>query len=201
MVPGVYTLIETKAPEGYLLNKSEVPFKVADEAVGKPETISLSDFINYQGSVQLKKVSEQGKTLSGAIFGLYHANGKQVGEYTSDREGHVSVNNLSPGEYYFMEIGVPTGYSISKEKRTFTISSAEKNKPATVDAGEFVNKESSKTPDSSESPDKPNGSNHTSGTTTGSYPKTNDTHNPWLLIAGALIIIIVGIVYYRRRKG
>lgn len=201
LVPGDYTLIETKAPEGYLLNKSEVPFKVADEAVGKPETISLSDFINYQGSVHLKKVSEQGKTLSGAIFGLYHANGKQVGEYTSDREGHVSVNNLSPGEYYFMEIEAPTGYSISKEKRTFTISSAKENKPATVDAGEFVNKESSKTPNSSESPDKPSGSNRISGTTTGSYPKTNDTRHSWLLIAGGVIIIIVGTIYFRRRKG
>lgn len=201
LAPGKYTLTEIKAPNGYLINTKEISFEITDEPSDKAQLINLKSFVNYQGSVKLEKVSTTGKSLAGAVFGLYNADGKQINDYTSNKNGQISVKDLSPGDYYFMEKEAPIGYTISKEKRKFTISSAEENKPSTVDVGEFVNKESSKTPNSSESPSKRSSSNHTSGTTTGSYPKTNDTRNPWLLIAGAVIIIIAGTIYYRRRKG
>ncbi|MBO0455629.1 LPXTG cell wall anchor domain-containing protein [Enterococcus hulanensis] len=200
LVPGEYQLVETKAPKNYLLNKKKVSFNVSAKASDKPETIVLADFINYQGSVNLQKVSQSDKALAGAVFGLYHADGKQVGEYTSDQNGQISVTGLSPGDYYFKEAKAPTGYTISKEKREFTISSAKENQPATVDAGKFVNKEISKTQHSSKSTHRSSGSNRSSGTTTGSYPKTNDTRNPWLLAAGIVVIIAAGILYFRRRN-
>ncbi|MBU5584481.1 hypothetical protein KQJ29_33360, partial [Enterococcus sp. S181_ASV_20] len=83
LAPGKYELVETKAPKNFILNKKIVSFEISDKASGKPETITLEDFINYQGSVKMTKVSDQGKRLAGAVFRLYHADGKQVGEYTS----------------------------------------------------------------------------------------------------------------------
>jgi LPXTG-motif cell wall-anchored protein len=103
---------------------------------------------------------------------------------------------LAPGAYYFTEKKAPTGYALSKEKRRFTIASSEKNKPATIDLGKFVNTESPKAPDVPKSSNKPT----TSETASGSYPKTNDTRNPWLLVAGVGIVLIAGILYYRKRK-
>ncbi|MFR3687625.1 MAG: collagen binding domain-containing protein, partial [Enterococcus sp.] len=200
LTPGKYELVETKAPKNFILNKKIVSFEISNKASGKPETIILEDFINYQGSVKMTKVSDQGKRLSGSVFGLYHADGKQVGEYTSDKNGQLLVENLSPGDYYFMEKEAPAGYTINKEKRTFTIQSAEDNKPAIVDAGEFVNKKLPKTPDVPKSSNQSNNSKHDLGTTTGSYPKTNDTRNPWLLVIGVAVLIIAGTIYYRRKK-
>ena len=200
LVPGEYQLVETKAPKNYLLNKKKVSFNVSAKASDKPETIVLADFINYQGSVKLQKVSQSDKALAGAVFGLYHADGQQVGEYTSDQNGQISVTGLSPGDYYFKEAKAPTGYTTSKEKGEFTISSAKENQPATVDAGKFVNKEIPKAQNSAKSTHRSSGSNRSSGTTTGSYPKTNDTRNPWLLAAGIVVIIAAGILYFRRRN-
>lgn len=68
LAPNKYRLIETKAPSGYLLNTAVTSFKVSAEADGKPETISLDDFINYQGSVKMKKVTEDGKNLAGSMY-------------------------------------------------------------------------------------------------------------------------------------
>ena len=199
LAPGKYKLVETKAPKNFILNKKIVSFEISDKASGKPETITLEDFINYQGSVKMTKVSEQGKRLSGAVFGLYHADGKQVGEYTSDKNGQLLVKKLSPGDYYFVEKEAPAGYTINKEKREFTIQSAEDNKPAIVNVGEFVNK---KLPpaDVPKSSNQANNSKHDSGTTTGSYPKTNDTRNSWYLVVGVAVLIIAGTIYYRRKE-
>lgn len=193
-----YVLVETKAPEGYVLDTKPHPFEI-HEQTGKPEPIDLGDFINYQGSVKMTKVSDQGKRLAGAVFRLYHADGKQVGEYTSDKNGQLLVKNLSPGDYYFVEKEAPAGYTINKEKRQFTIQSAEENKPAIVNVGEFVNK---KLPpaDVPKSSNQANNSKHDSGTTTGSYPKTNDTRNSWYLVVGVAVLIIVGTIYYRRKE-
>ena len=193
-----YVLVETKAPEGYVLDTKPHPFEI-HEQTGKPEPIDLGDFINYQGSVKMTKVSDQGKRLAGAVFRLYHADGKQVGEYTSDKNGQLLVKKLSPGDYYFMEKEAPAGYTINKEKREFTIQSAEDNKPAIVNVGEFVNK---KLPpaDVPKSSNQANNSKHDSGTTTGSYPKTNDTRNSWYLVVGVAVLIIAGTIYYRRKE-
>lgn len=199
LAPGKYELVETKAPKNFILNKKIVSFEISDKASGKPETITLEDFINYQGSVKMTKVSDQGKRLSGAVFGLYHADGKQVGEYTSDKNGQLLVKNLSPGDYYFVEKEAPAGYTINKEKRQFTIQSAEENKPAIVNVGEFVNKKLLPA-DVPKSSNQANNSKHDSGTTTGSYPKTNDTRNSWYLVVGVAVLIIAGTIYYRRKE-
>lgn len=196
LVPGSYQLVETKAPENYVLNEAKITFTVPTKTQGKPKTITLADVINYQGSVKLQKVSSSNAALSGAVFTLQHDNGKQVGEYTSNKQGQLSVDRLAPGAYYFTEKKAPTGYALSKEKRRFTIASSEKNKPATIDLGKFVNTEAPKAPDVPKSSNKPT----TSETASGSYPKTNDTRNPWLLVAGVGIVLIAGILYYRKRK-
>lgn len=196
LVPGSYQLVETKAPENYVLNEAKITFTVPTKTQGKPKMITLSDVINYQGSVKLQKVSSSNAALAGAVFTLQHDNGKQVGEYTSNKQGQLSVDRLAPGAYYFTEKKAPTGYALSKEKRRFTIASSEKNKPATIDLGKFVNTESPKAPDVPKSSNKPT----TSETASGSYPKTNDTRNPWLLVAGVGIVLIAGILYYRKRK-
>ncbi|MGM0168333.1 hypothetical protein IGI39_004088 [Enterococcus sp. AZ135] len=199
LAPNKYRLIETKAPSGYLLNTAVTSFKVSAESDGKPETISLADFINYQGSVKMKKVTEDGKNLAGAVFELYKED-QSIGKYTANEAGLVAAGNLEPGDYYFTETKAPTGYAISKEKRKFKITSTSTNKPKTIDLGKFVNKKIPKTPDSSKPSNKTNGSNHNSGTQTGSYPQTNDTKNPWLWIAGIVVIVIAGVIYRRKKE-
>ncbi|OJG49852.1 hypothetical protein RV06_GL002009 [Enterococcus haemoperoxidus] len=129
---GTYTLVEVKAPSGYLLNSAPKTFTIK-ETMGKPESLilDLGDYVNYQGSVQLNKTDEMTrKALSGAAFNLYQQSGMMVEEnLVTDEKGQIHVNKLAPGSYYFVEQKAPNGYQLSQEKVTFTIESSAKNEP------------------------------------------------------------------------
>lgn len=198
LAPGKYQLIETKAPIGYLINDAATDFEIKNEAVGKPGTVILSDFINYQGSVNLHKVSQDGEKLAGAVFEVHTSEGLLVGEYTSNHDGLVKVTNLAPGNYYFSERKAPTGYSISDKKRKFRISNVATNIPEIVDAGEFINTNTPTTPSS-----KSNGSDRGTTTSTSSvrgYPQTNDLRNSWMIVIGIVVLAFITIVFTQRKK-
>ena len=62
--------------------------------------------------------------LPGARFELYKVTGNiscLVGFYISDRSGKITVDELSPGSYYWQEIGSPEGYTLDSTKHEFTV--------------------------------------------------------------------------------
>src|SRR5699024_10052170 len=67
IMPGAYQLVETEAPEGYVLDETPIPFTVTSAQ----EIIEL-DFENplQTGDVELIKVNEDGDVLEGAVFQL-----------------------------------------------------------------------------------------------------------------------------------
>ncbi|MGM0303835.1 hypothetical protein IGI66_003500 [Enterococcus sp. AZ048] len=210
LAPGKYKLIETKAPKNYLRNKKAMPFEIAASIEGKPEILQLESFINYQGSVQLKKVSESGQGLSDAVFDLYHEDGTKIEGYTTDKDGVLTIEGLAPGNYYFVEARAPKGYVLSKEKRAFTIAAAAKDKPKPTEAGEFVNQAITK-PKEKETPKQPpkkigksvlvtNRKGTKTYSSASSYPQTNDSNSHWLFVLGVGIITGAGLIYFRRRK-
>lgn len=121
----------------------------------------------HTGTVTLKKVDTNHNVLNGAKFQLLKVtpakegteatktpiNVVQVkdGEYKVALDGEegatttlvatsgtLKVTGLDEGTYEFKETKAPTGYKVSSENKTFTIT-ADEEKEVTVDAGEFVN--------------------------------------------------------------
>ena len=202
LAPGKYYLLEVTAPTGYIVNNQKVSFEITEENTGKPETIVLDDFVNYQGSVKMKKISETGQGLANAIFELHKEDGSLIGKYTTDKTGQLTVAHLEPGNYFFIESKAPTGYELSKEQRTFEISKAVKDKPETVNAGKFVNKLVVKPKKKTKQTPKPKGKQTVpvEKTTDGSYPQTNDANSPWLLATGMLTLALAGWLYFRKKN-
>lgn len=75
------------------------------------------------GKVTLTKTDAEDTdtTLSGVKFALYKKGGKEIGEYTTDKNGEITVTRLSPGEYYWVEVSPAVGYSLDESKHSFTI--------------------------------------------------------------------------------
>ncbi|WP_379945970.1 SpaA isopeptide-forming pilin-related protein [Enterococcus devriesei] len=142
LAPGKYAFVEEQAPAGYLINTDPVPFEIATEASGEPEQVKANDgenFINYKGSVQLKKVafdrSEADQGLEGATFIVQDEKGDQVGNAVgSDKDGLVTVKNLAPGNYYLIEETAPEGFVINTQKIPFTIADHAAGEPKIVQA-------------------------------------------------------------------
>ena len=49
--------------------------------------------------------------LAGAVFGLYNSDtNEQYGEYTTDADGRISIEEMPYGKWYFKELEAPAGY-------------------------------------------------------------------------------------------
>ncbi|MGC6767068.1 SpaA isopeptide-forming pilin-related protein [Enterococcus sp. LJL51] len=140
LLPGIYQLIETKAPDGYLLDASPIEFTVVKNENNQVPTVNLT-MTNYQGAAQLQKVSAEGQPLAGAQFNVVDANGKAVNStpLISDAQGVITVENLAPGDYKFVEIKAPTDYILNTKEYPFTVASEATGKPEIVDVGSAVN--------------------------------------------------------------
>ena len=218
--PGAYYFKETKAPTGFILNEEVVDFIIEDTTTGEPAVVESGKLINYQGTAELQKVSAKGEGLEGAEFSVFTKDGKEVQTgLMSDKDGKVSVENLSPGAYYFKETKAPTEYELSKEKRHIVIVKATKGKPATVKAGDFVNnKESEKVLDDTKekpkkptkptdkvSPDTHGKDNVKNGKKTNNkgLPKTGESSSQRVLtlLGFALIsVLIISAVWFKKSK-
>ena len=134
--PGDYQFIETKAPNGYLINTTPIPFTIAPTSAGKPAVVNASDnFVNYQGSARFRKTDGTNHPLAGAAFEVRDQEDQRVGETIySDQDGFVTANGLAPGAYKFVETKAPGGYLINTTEIPFTIPKAAADKPAVVNA-------------------------------------------------------------------
>lgn len=213
LAPGNYYLIETKAPAGYVIESKKVSFTILKEHTGQPEKLVLADFVNYQGSVELKKVSEEGQGLADAVFELHKEDGTIIDRYATNKAGLLRAEKLAPGKYYLSEVKAPSGYELSKEKRTFEIPVSTEGKPKIINAGLFINqrtvepnkgskpyKGTKKTPKAQLKTNKSVTKATTNRTTTTIFPQTNDTKSPWLSVSGIVAIMIAGVVYLKRKN-
>ncbi|MGG5330570.1 SpaA isopeptide-forming pilin-related protein [Enterococcus sp. AZ163] len=142
LAPGTYRFKEVQAAPGYVLNETPSdPFTIADNAQGKPAIVQVGKFINFKGTIQLKKVNADDKALANASFDLWKvANGKEtkVTERVSDTEGLIKITALEPGDYELRETKAPAGYIVNTEPIDFTIASKAAEQKV-QDLGKFTN--------------------------------------------------------------
>ncbi|MGH0594035.1 SpaA isopeptide-forming pilin-related protein, partial [Bacillus pretiosus] len=119
--PGDYQFIETKAPNHYDLNQNPIKFTVEKSQTAIAAVTATNSLT--KGSVELIKLDDvDNSTLEGAIFKIVDMNGNDVrSDLTTDKDGKISVSNLRPGDYQFVETKAPTGYDLSAKPIPFTI--------------------------------------------------------------------------------
>ena len=170
---GKYLVRETKAPEGFVLDKGVYSvFIEKDETTYKVENKAGVGFINeaMKGNLKIKKTSSDGK-VEGFTFRVTGVNGYDS-TFTTDKNGEISVDGLRIGEYTVSEVSdnVSAGYILPADKKV------------TVKVGETVEIEM-----------------HNELRDT---PKTGDDRKTglWVALAGASALGIVATVVASKRK-
>ena len=170
---GKYLVRETKAPEGFVLDKGVYSvFIEKDETTYKVENKAGVGFINeaMKGNLKIKKTSSDGK-VEGFTFRVTGVNGYDS-TFTTDKNGEISVDGLRIGEYTVSEVSdnVSAGYILPADKKV------------TVKVGETVEIEM-----------------HNKLRDT---PKTGDDRKTglWVALAGASALGIVATVVASKRK-
>lgn len=115
---GWYVVTELKAASGYLLDTTPQHIEVKD---GKTATLELTN--HKTSNILLHKVdSATGKGIYGATFLLYDSNHNPIGQYTTDQNGYIYVDEgLEDGRYYIREIKAADGYILDEELKTIYV--------------------------------------------------------------------------------
>ncbi|MFC9446290.1 SpaA isopeptide-forming pilin-related protein, partial [Bacillus cereus] len=123
VVPGKYTLEETKAPEGYKALEVTVDVNVVANEVVKQEVMNEKVKEEITGQLEITKVdaNNTNKTLAGAVFEIWK-DGTKIDTLTTNKSGKATSKKLEPGDYIVKEIQAPEGYTLSNMEIKFTIS-------------------------------------------------------------------------------
>lgn len=115
---GNYTLEETEAPNGYLVNKNVTKFtidnthrdiKITFENAPKKVVVTIT-----------KVDQETNSPLAGAVLVVRDSTGKEVARFTTTTDSYT-LTDLSNGTYTVEEESAPAGYIKSSQKVSFTI--------------------------------------------------------------------------------
>lgn len=118
---GSYYLVETKTAKGFQLDNTPHYFTVKD---GKTTTVTIAN--TPLSSILIHKIDANTKKgIYGATFLLYDSKQTPMGQYSSDNEGYVYIENiLEPGRYYLRELK-NDGYLVDTELKTVYVQAGE----------------------------------------------------------------------------
>lgn len=112
MEPGTYVVRETVAPDGYSLPLEGRNVVLKAGSVAK---VMFED--DAFGQLVISKVdADTDEPLTGAQFKILGGDGfsQTVGEYTTDSNGQIVLNDLTPGSYLVQETKAPAGYAVGE---------------------------------------------------------------------------------------
>ena len=118
---GCYSITETKAAEGYLLNGTAQTVKVES---GSCKEVTIAN--EPLGGLVIKKMDSATKEpLSEVIFKVTTTDGAVVGtsngEFRTDENGYISIPDLEPGSYVVQEVKAKDGYLLDNTPKTIEI--------------------------------------------------------------------------------
>ncbi|WP_067841425.1 SpaA isopeptide-forming pilin-related protein [Amphibacillus sediminis] len=171
--PGEYFFQEIEPLSGYHANEELHPFTIAFSPTS-PAQVQVENAI-IRGGVQLVKVDADhaDHVLAGAEFKLETAAGELVeAGLVTDENGQISVDDLRPGSYQFVETKAPEGYQLNTKAIKFEVSSDQVT-DVTIENTQII---------------------------TGFLPQTGAITNPWILGIALALIGIGGILTVKRKR-
>ena len=114
---GNYTVYERTAPSGYLL--SEEPAKNVQVVYGEQATLTFENA--PYGSLEVRKYSDTGMALSGAVIQIQHIESGATYTEETGSAGVAIFNEIQPGAYRITEIESPDGYIKDETVYTQTV--------------------------------------------------------------------------------
>ena len=116
---GTYSLIETYAPAGYVLDGT--PRSVEITTHGQTVELSVTNTPATASIVVVKTDAVTGAALSGVHFTLADSTGAVVSSGGTDENGTLSFPNLPLGTYTLTETGTRNGYVLDSSPVTITL--------------------------------------------------------------------------------
>ena len=124
LAAGNYYLVEIDCPKEYKVDPTPHYFEVTD---GKATALTVTNE-PFSGVIIHKIDSVTGKGIYQVKFLLYDENKNPLGEYTTDNEGYIYIDDVvakGKGRFYIRELEAAPGYELDKEYKTIYIQPGE----------------------------------------------------------------------------
>ena len=122
---GSYYAVETKCPSGFKLDSTPHYFEVVTGKTTPPLVVTNKAF----SGILIHKINSVTKEgIYGVKFLVYDQNKNPIGEYTSDDQGYVYIDDLTvqgKGRLYIRELEAAPGYELDKEYKTVYVKPGE----------------------------------------------------------------------------
>ena len=115
--PGIYSVQETAAPSGYILNDTEYHVELFP---GKTSEL----VVNNEKKPDLKIIKTDaisGKPISGATFTVRKVDSSTLITETTDANGEIFLGEMDPGVYEITEQSVPDAYLLDPRPQKITL--------------------------------------------------------------------------------
>ncbi|SFM46563.1 anchor [Gracilibacillus orientalis] len=179
--PGKYILMETDPLQGY---NSHPPIEFTiDSGQLEAKKIMITNKQTRSGVELIKLDSDnEEKVLQGAEFALQDEEGNTITQgLTTDENGLITVDQLKPGVYYFVETKAPEGYVLDESPIKFTIDKGQSDRTEVNAFNQLERIEDESNNDS--------------------LPATATNMFRFTLLGGMLVIGgVIVLVFYRRRR-
>ena len=111
--PGFYLVKEVKPPLNYILD--ETP-KTVELKYDEPAIVQFED--KAMSGLHIKKIDSLTKEpMEGVSFRVSEKDGRTIGEFKTDAQGSILVENLQPGWYTIRETDTLEGYILDETPR------------------------------------------------------------------------------------
>ncbi len=109
--PGYYTIVESQAPYGYLLDEEHHVQTVEIKSDAVDENITVAFQNQPKPKLLIKKIdADTGEALAGAVFRIAERGSKEYSDVTTGADGTVLVENLNVNWYEVTELRAPNNY-------------------------------------------------------------------------------------------
>lgn len=116
---GEYQVIETKAPDGYVIDSTPHPIELIENDEGivqlEVENKKIENPLVETIDIEIHKLNEDGEYLADAEFDVINSSNQIVQSVITDEHGIAVISSLPKGIYEIVETKAPDGYVLSSE--------------------------------------------------------------------------------------
>jgi len=136
--------ISYRLPDQYVA--ADQTTTTTSEATDRTDTTTSESDTTTPSSEESNRSDRAAVSSAGAIFKVVDETGAIVAENLASNEaGLVTVDDLAPGQYSYVETQAPTGYLINDQEISFEIANSATEVPAVVEAGTMIDYQGSAT--------------------------------------------------------
>ena len=120
MDAGDFYAVEIEAAEGFKIDSTPHYFTIQD---GKTTTLTVTN-APFSGIIIHKVNSVTGEGIYDVKFLVYDQNKNPIGEYSTDNEGYIYIDDLTvqgKGKLFIRELEAAPGYELDKEYKTIYV--------------------------------------------------------------------------------